>query len=188
MMTGAYVILLFVSDFILVILAMGIFGCGNGIGNLSVIKNCWKYLPNNKGLVNGIIIGGLGLSSAVLNPLADFIVNPNQIPPEKETGFYPKEVTENIPTFLYALIGIFVGLSLCAVSLTFPYEVYYPKENKEDRESVEPIIGIKDEKNTGSIWQAFMTIPNLQLGIFCFAGPCIPYPSLNYFSFLFLDY
>lgn len=170
-MTGSYILLLFVSDFILVILAMGIFGCGNGIGNLSVIKNCWKYLPNNKGLVNGIIIGGLGLSSAVLNPLADFMINPNKIPPES-TGFYPKVVTDNIPLFLYSIIGIFVGLSICAVLLTIPYDNSQP-EDYENKDSGEPIVIKSENQPTGTIWQAFLTIPNFQLGVFCFAGPCI---------------
>ena len=59
---------------------MVMFGIGHAISNLAVIKNCWKYFPNNTGLVYGIIVSGAGMCSSIFTPLADFIV----INPEKE--------------------------------------------------------------------------------------------------------
>ena len=66
----SYLIMIFFTNYYLILVAMGVFGLGDGLANLSVIKNCWKYFPNNAALVNGIIIGGLGISSAVLTPIA----------------------------------------------------------------------------------------------------------------------
>ena len=92
-MIGSYGILIFFSNYYLVLLGMGIFGLGDGLGNLSGIKNAWKYFPNNKGLVNGIIIGGLGLSSSVFTPLADYIINKDGKKPNND-GFYDKEISD----------------------------------------------------------------------------------------------
>ena len=43
------------------------------------LNNGFKYFPNNKGLVSGIICTGFGLSSFVFSYLILYIVNPNNI-------------------------------------------------------------------------------------------------------------
>jgi len=60
LMILSYLILIIFPKFKYVILGMSIFGIGDGLGNLSVIKNSWRYFPNNKGLVNGLILTGFG--------------------------------------------------------------------------------------------------------------------------------
>ena len=86
----SYIILLFATNFYLFLISMVMFGIGHAISNLAVIKNCWKYFPNNTGLVYGIIVSGAGMCSSIFTPLADFFV----INPEKESvddlGFYPQ--------------------------------------------------------------------------------------------------
>ena len=108
-MISSYLILIFFKNYYLVLLGMGIFGLGDGLGNLSAIKNAWKYFPNNKGLVNGIIIGGLGLSSSFFTPLADFIINKEGVK-TGDDGFYSKDIADRLIYFLYAMIGIFAFL------------------------------------------------------------------------------
>ena len=182
-MIGSYGFLIFFTNYYVVLLGMALFGFGDGMANLSVINNGWKYFEKNKGLVNGIIIGGLGLSSSVLNPLADFIINPGKANPDSE-GFYSKEIAMRLLTFLYVLVGIFVFLGSLAIGLTFPYQ---PEEDPNTNLSA-PIL---DENNNTvdapeittttitekdapeeNIWKAFLSWKNFQLGIFCFCGPC----------------
>ena len=101
-------------SFYLILFGFALFGLGDGLGNLSVIKNCWLYFPNNKALVNGIILGAYGLNSATLNPLADLVfINPNK----KETdddGYYPPDVANNLLNssfkFIYALFSLIIIL------------------------------------------------------------------------------
>ena len=86
--------MIFITNYYLILISMGIFGLGDELANLIVIDNCWKYFPDYKGLINGIIIGGLGLSSAKLTPIADYlIINPEGIEPVN--GIYDKDI-ENI--------------------------------------------------------------------------------------------
>ena len=164
----SYAIMIFSTNYYAVLIAMGIFGLGDGLANLSVITNCWKYFPNNKALINGIIIGGLGISSAVLTPIADyFIINPNHVEPD-EHNIYPARIANRLLNFLYFLAGFFLVLGTVAVALTFPYKEETPDEEKvEDKE----FVG-KSKSNLKLLWQGFLSIKNLILGLFCFCGPC----------------
>ena len=56
---------------------MGIFGMGDGLGNISVIQNAWKYFSESKGTISGIILSCFGGSSLLFTSLADYIINPN---------------------------------------------------------------------------------------------------------------
>ena len=96
----SYIILLFATNFYLFLISMVMFGIGHAISNLAVIKNCWKYFPNNTGLVYGIIVSGAGMCSSIFTPLADFFV----INPEKESvdseGFYPQYIAMRLLRYL----------------------------------------------------------------------------------------
>ena len=122
LMVGSYFLLIFSTNFPVIILGFCIFGMGDGLGNLSVIKNCWLYFPNNKALINGIILGAYGLNSAILNPLADFIIiNPNKEEADDD-GYYPENVANNLKDFLYFVMIMFGVLGIIAIILSIPYE------------------------------------------------------------------
>ena len=122
LMVGSYFFLIFSTNFYVILFGFGLFGLGDGLGNLSVIKNCWLYFPNNKALVNGIILGAYGLNSAILNPLADFVfINPNKKETDDE-GYYPEDVANNLLNFLYFVMIMFGVLGTLAILLTFPYK------------------------------------------------------------------
>ena len=121
-MCGSFAVLYFFKDNLYFVLgAMGLFGLGEGLGNLSVIKNCWKYFPNRLGLINGVIIGGLGLSSCALTPIADyFILNSSKNKPID--GYYSQSITAKWSTYLLILLILSGVLGLLAIVLTFKYE------------------------------------------------------------------
>ena len=129
------ILLMFIPNYYVVLLAMGIFGVGSGFGYFPPIKNCWKYYPKRNGLIFGICVGGLGLSSSILTPLADyFIVNPNKLGTDEE-GYYPKEVANNLKTYLYILTGIYLFLGISALLLTFEYKE--EEEHQDDEKLIE---------------------------------------------------
>ena len=172
----SYAIMIFFTNYYLVLIAMGIFGLGDGLANLSVIKNCWKYFPENTALINGIIIGGLGISSAVLTPIADYkIINPNTVEPD-DKGIYPREIAENLKYFLYFLSILFLILGFIAVVFTFKYEQepnsaddVFGKAGKLEGETDDQE---KKKSNLNLLCEGFWSWKNLVLGLFCFCGPC----------------
>ena len=122
LMVGSYLFLILSTNFYLILLGFSLFGLGDGLGNLSVIKNCWLYFPNNKALVNGIILGAYGLNSAILNPLADLVfINPKKKKTDDD-GYYPPEVANNLLSFLYFIMIMFGVMGTFAILLTIPFE------------------------------------------------------------------
>ena len=175
----SYGIMIFFTNYYLVLVAMGVFGLGDGLANLSVIKNCWKYFPNNAALVNGIIIGGLGISSAVLTPIADyFIINPDKIRPDDD-GIYNKEIANHLLNFLYFLLILFLVLGFFAVTFTFKYEdqpdssdYVFAKAGKMETQENNSSSTKDRGGNISKLCDGFFSLTNLSLSLFCFCGPC----------------
>ena len=160
----SYFTMISFTNYYLVLMAMGIFGLGDGIASLSLIKNCWKYFPNNTAFANGIIIGGLGLSSCILTPIADYlIINPNK--EEPIDGIYSKDVADNLLKYLYFILVLFIFLGMIAVFLTIKYE--------DDEPSKEEALTEKSgNNNLKLIFEGFFSEKNYFLVLFCFCGPC----------------
>ena len=83
------------------------------------IRTSWKYLPDKKGLIVGLIVGGFGLSASILTFIIKAMVNPDNIQTDK-TGFYPDEVINNLKSYYLFLILFFGGLSILAIFLMQP--------------------------------------------------------------------
>ena len=167
----SYILLLFVPNYYVVLLAMCLFGVGNGLGNLTYMKNSWKYFPKSQGLVNGIILGGAGISSSVLTPLADYvIINPDKQKADEETGLYPKEVGDRVPKYLIILCITFLILGIFSLIFTFPYKGEESIETKEIEEEnpIKPLPG----ESEATLKETFFSIKNLMLICFCFCGFC----------------
>ena len=163
-MYASYTIMILFKKYYLILIAMGIFGLGDGIANLSVIKNCWRYFPKNTALVNGIIIGGLGLSSCILTPIADYIIiNPDKAEPID--GIYEKDIADNLLKYLHFIFVLFLILGLFAVIFTIKYE-------ETDPSKLEGFIETKEENSLKLICEGFFSEKNYFLLLFCFCGPC----------------
>ena len=138
----SYFILIFAKNFYLFLISMVMFGIGHAISNLAVIKNTWKYFPNNMGLVYGIIVSGAGMCSSIFTPLADFFV----INPEKETvdelGFYPKYIAMRLLKYLIIVTGILSVFGALSIFFTFDNNT-----NEEEKVQEKPNRSISSEEN-----------------------------------------
>ena len=174
-------IMIFSTNYYLILIAMGIFGLGDGLETLSVINNCWKYFPDNTGLVNGIIITGLGISSGILTPIGDYIIiNPNKEEPIDD--IYPDFVANKLKNFLYFLMILFIILGFFGMVLSFNYEKEY--EAQEDNMQITSSNGLNEnyllkiEKRKNNLnhlsllCEGFFSEKNFFLLLFCFSTPC----------------
>ena len=168
----SYALLLFIPNYYVVLFAMCLFGVGNGLGNLTYMKNSWKYFPKLQGLVNGIILGGAGISSSVLTPLADYvIINPDKEKANEETGLYPKEVGDRVPKYLIILLISFLVLGLFSLIFNFPYEEE-EGDNTEETPKEENLIRPLPGEAESTLFDTFFSIKNSMLICFCFCGFC----------------
>ncbi len=196
----SYFILIFAKNFYLFLLSMIMFGIGHAISNLAVIKNCWKYFPNNTGLVYGIIVSGAGICSSIFTPLADFFV----INPEKEAvdelGFYPKYIAMRLLKYLIIVTGILSIFGVLSIFFTFDKkgieekakEIKIIEEKNVEDDKINKLIGSENDneresnpdfnaieskrpsvqKNNKRLWEAFLSIKNLMFLCFCFGSFC----------------
>ena len=169
----SYLLLLFIPNYYVVLIAMCLFGVGNGLGNLTYMKNSWKYFPKSQGLINGIILGGAGISSSILTPLADFfIINPDKEKADEKTGLYPEDVGNRVPKYLIILLIIFSVLGLFSLIFNFPFkEEDDTKPTEKEENLIKPLPG-EDES---SLKETFFSIKNSMLICFCFCGFCKKY-------------
>ena len=189
-------LLIIYPNYFLVLFAMGIFGVGSGFGYFPPIENCWKYYPRSNALIFGICVAGLGLSSSILTPLADFFVINKNKDSTDEDGYYPKEVANNLKTYLYILTGIYIFLGVSAFFLAFEYkedenggDLVLIQDNKEektndaDKSTKEEII----EKKNITIKELlflFKTKKYLMILSLCICGLC-KYLIISKLLFLF---
>ena len=170
---ASYLLLLFIPNYYVVLIAMCLFGVGNGLGNLTYMKNSWKYFPKSQGLINGIILGGAGISSSILTPLADFfIINPDKEKADEKTGLYPKDVGNRVPKYLSILLIIFSVLGLFSLIFNFPFkEEDDTKPTEKEENLIKPLPGEAES----SLKETFFSIKNSMLICFCFCGFCKKY-------------
>ena len=53
-----------------------LFGLGIGMGYYPILKTTWKYFPQKKGFLTGLILCVFGLCPMVFTSIADFVINP----------------------------------------------------------------------------------------------------------------
>ena len=170
----SYALLLLFPNYYVVLFAMCLFGVGSGLGNLTYLKNSWKYFPKNQGLVNGIILGGAGISSSILTPLADFlIINPDKEKANSFTGLYSKIVGNRVPKYLVILNATFLFLGLLSLFITVPFEEEKNDEEEGETAAEEPTpIRAREGEVETSLKDTFFSLKNCQLLSFCFCGFC----------------
>ena len=91
------------------------------------IYNSWKYFPNNKGLVGGIVVAGFGFGAFVFNFVSTAIVNPNHIE-AGDDGYFSLDVADNVPKMIRILCLCWLCLAIVGIAMIFPYQEEVTKD------------------------------------------------------------
>jgi hypothetical protein len=104
---------------------IGAYAVVNGLTYIAPVHHCWAWMPDKPGLVSGIILAAVGLSSLFVNNIAlgKFdplltrieLLNPQHI--AAVNGQYPESVYSRVPDTLRKLSYIYASLILIAVCL-----------------------------------------------------------------------
>ena len=188
----SFIILIFGNKFYLLLIALSLLGIGSGLSNITYMRNCWKFFPQNQGLVNGVVISSSGIVSTLLTILADFvIINPNK--EETNNGIYPRYVADNVNKFSIIIAAILGSFDIIGLILTFDFEKLpetieekMRKINENRKESLSTIdinlsvestdlkLSMEKQKvyNEINLKKALFSLTNFKLMIFCFTGYC----------------
>ena len=135
-----YVILYFTTNYWIGLIAMGIFGCGIGLGYFPLLNNAWKYFPEKKGILSGVILCCFGMGSFFWTFIADSLINPDDKKVE-EDGYYNISVADKIKDFWLLMTFIVIGFMVIIGLLAFDYY-----EDKKDSQSSDLIESKEEEK------------------------------------------
>ncbi len=137
----------YITHFMLLILSYVLFGISKSLTYLPLMKNCWKYYPNKKGLITGLILSAFGLSAFILISICDEMVNPNDI--KAKNNIYSKEIANKFIDFIMLYIYLIIIIGIIVIFLVFPFEDENSIENVKDNNYLKfdsPIIP-KDTNN-----------------------------------------
>ena len=92
------------------------------------MRNLWKYYPNIKGTITGVVLCAFGFSAVILNKVSNMIINPDHVGIDRKTEFYPEFIGLRVPRYYLVTSIIMISIGLISSLLIFEYE-----EKKEDK-------------------------------------------------------
>ena len=135
------------------------FGTGVGLAYTAPMVAGWKWMPNQKGLVSGIILTGFGAGGFFFNLIGTHLVNPNSL--DVVNGKFPDEVYNSFPSMLRKLALIYAGLQLVgALLVSEPKAQPKPAEQSTVAGPAAPVatvvaaagVSIVDALKTSQFW------------------------------------
>ena len=103
----------------LVLFGLG-YGICNGLTYMVPMHHGWLWFPKSPGLVSGIVIGGFGFGSLIFGNVARILVNPDNVQADPDTGYYPSDVSDNVPKMMKILVLCWAAIAIVSIFLIFP--------------------------------------------------------------------
>lgn len=111
----------FFKNYWVIMFSFVLYGLGIGIAYYPILKTCWKYFPEKKGLITGIVLCCFGLSPFAFTSLADWIINKEGLSPDGK-GIFSKEIAIRMKTYALVMSIIFAVFGVLALLLMFPMD------------------------------------------------------------------
>eukprot|EP00484_Ammonia_sp_Unknown_P002508 CAMPEP_0197076504 /NCGR_PEP_ID=MMETSP1384-20130603/212150_1 /TAXON_ID=29189 /ORGANISM="Ammonia sp." /LENGTH=419 /DNA_ID=CAMNT_0042515361 /DNA_START=315 /DNA_END=1574 /DNA_ORIENTATION=+ len=94
------------------------FGAGIGISYPNILCLVMEWYPNHKGLVNGIVLCGFGISALMFDKIQTVLINPDNVQQDVLSGFSDNaDIIEDFPNIFLYLGAIFVAMQVIGVLL-----------------------------------------------------------------------
>ena len=105
------------------------FGLGTALAYPVPLSVAMRWFPRQKGLVNGVIVGGFGLGAFIFNQVQSRYMNPENEELDKD-GYYSDDLILNRVPSVFLLLGSIYGIMqvsdysvLIAISFK-PYNIF----------------------------------------------------------------
>lgn len=101
------------------------FGTGIGLAYTAPLVTLMGWLPNNKGLASGIVVGGFGMGSFLFSFVQKAWVNPSGLAPDLNVNgemYYSADspVLDNVPSLFLCLALCYFTMQVLGVALLYP--------------------------------------------------------------------
>ena len=116
----AGVIIYFTVNYYLLLFGFILYGYAGCSTYYTSLRNCWKYFPNRKDLITGLILSSNGLSSFAFTSIADLIINPDNIP--NDGKYYTEQISYRFLKYIKVFTICAISIGAISSILCFPYE------------------------------------------------------------------
>ena len=117
-----------------------LYGLGIGMGYNPILKTTWKYYPEKKGFLTGLILSVFGLCPFIFTSIADAVMNPEAINVEKN-GLYRKDIALKMKDFSLIMA---ITMAVCGV---LSQALMFPMDNVVSTDNNQVVVEENDKKN-----------------------------------------
>ena len=114
-------------------IAILISGASCGLVYLPILLDIWKYFPKTKGAATAFVLSGFGISRLLFKYITSYLINPENVELKTGTYKYPKEINESYLVYLKQSHIFFCGVSVLAILLIYPYDIYVKLSVEEEK-------------------------------------------------------
>ena len=125
--------LILLPDIRVVSVAILISGASCGLVSLPILLDIWKYFPKTKGVSTAFVLSGFGITRLIFKYVTASLINPDGVSLKTGTYKYPKEINESYLIYLKQSQIFFTALSVLAVILIYPYDIYVRLSIEEEK-------------------------------------------------------
>jgi len=121
-----------------------LFGVGIGIAYPNILVVVMQWFPEHKGLVNGIVLSGFGLSALIMDKIQTALINPENVEQDESTGFTDTALLSRFPSVFLYLGALYFGMQCVGVLLISNAPgstVTVPPQRSDDDQEREPLVG-----------------------------------------------
>ena len=142
--------LILLPDIRIVSIAILLSGASCGLVYLPILLDIWRYFPKTKGVSTAFVLSGFGITRLIFKYVITSLINPDGVSLKTGTYKYPKEINESYLIYLKQSQIFFACLSVLAVLLVYPYEIYVPLsiEKKKYEKKLEEKRRKKEKKHS----------------------------------------
>ena len=117
----------------IVSIAILLSGAACGLVYLPILLDIWKYFPKTKGAATAFVLSGFGISRLIFRYVTSYLINPENVDLKTGTFKYPKKINESYLVYLKQSNIFFCILSVLAILLIYPYDIYVNLSIKEEK-------------------------------------------------------
>ena len=119
------------TNYWLIMFGFVLFGLGIGMGYYPILKTIWKYYPEKKGFLTGLILSVFGLCPMVFTSISDAVVNPNGEDPDDD-DYFEYDISKKITKFSLIMALTMAVCGVLSQVLMFPLDNIVSTDNNNN--------------------------------------------------------
>ena len=125
-----------------------LYGLGIGLGYYPILKTTWKYFPEKKGFLTGLILSVFGLCPFIFTSIADAVMNPKG-ENTKDGGIFGPEIGIKMKDFSLIMVITMAVCGILSQLLMFPLDNVVSTDNNQ--------VVVEEDDNSKDVKKSYVS-------------------------------